>query len=799
MCCVWPTCHLGLWEHKTRGLDLLSPIYSARGPFRGSGFSLWQSCKTAVDRLSIPWRLGLLVLTLALPLNLVIVWTIWDLVNRGDDAQRTSLLYTAHSLAAGVDAELGKFIALAESLARSPALLDDNLDAFEAEARREFPDGGGAWVLVADANGQQLVNTWAQPGEPLPRRNSVGIEDQQRALATNAVVVSDVMRGAVPQDWVVNIELPIFKNGQPFRALAIGIRHQEFLHLLSARDIPTGWLAGIMDGQGRFIARVPKGATKVGQLASEGWRATKDQTGIFEYPSLEGDKLVNANALPRIGNWTVGVAVKKAELQAAAWSTVRWSALLGAGLSAASLLLAVVLARQITRPIESLRQSFADISAEPAKPIASGPPEIMELQDTLYRASAARQNASQALTAALSKLEREMDLREDAQAALAKSQRMEAVGQLAGGMAHDFNNVLAAISANLDMVTARSTDEKTHQAIQSAIDAIEMGASLTRRLLSFSRREGVGLERLDLNHRVTGTIELLRRTLGDQMTVSLNCCTEPCPTLANPGDVDNAILNLAINARDAMSKGGVVTIETRQVALDPDVAARIADARPGNFVRLTVSDTGQGMTPEVLKRAMEPLFTTKEQGTGLGLATVYAAVKRSGGFVEIHSAVGKGTTIHLYFPKAEAGPSVSKEAFSAKPAPRGNWERILVVEDNDRVREATMSRLESLGYTALEARTGVEAIKLLDSGEQAALLFSDIALPGSMTGYDVAEWVRLKKPGLKVLLTTGYSDTPLAASEAVRRIRVLDKPYTREQLAHALREALQSHEYVLAR
>src|SRR5215467_3146243 len=203
---------------------------------------------------------------------------------------------------------------------------------------------------------------------------------------------------------------------------ALGIRHQEFLHLLNARDIPTSWLAAIIDGQGRFIARVPQGATELGQLASEGWRATKDRTGIFEYPSIEGDMLIAAHVHPRIGNWTVGVAVKKAELRAAVWSTVRWAALLGAAISAASLLLAVILARQITRPIESLRQSFSDVPVGPVKPIVAGPPEIMELQDTLYRAAAERQSANQALMEALSKLEHEMALREDAQAALAKSQ-----------------------------------------------------------------------------------------------------------------------------------------------------------------------------------------------------------------------------------------------------------------------------------------------------------------------------------------------------------------------------------------
>jgi signal transduction histidine kinase len=347
------------------------------------------------------------------------------------------------------------------------------------------------------------------------------------------------MQGSISQDWIINIEVPIFRDGELFRGLAISMRAREFLSLLSARDIPTNWLAGIIDGQGRFIARVPQGATEIGQLASQGWRALKDRAGLFEYPSLEGDTLITANAHTSISSWTVGVSVKKAELQAAAWNTVRWAAFLGAGLSAASLLLAGILARQITRPIDRLRQSFADISVEPAKLIETGPPEILELQDTLYRTAVEQQKASQALTGALSRLEREMDLREEAQAALAKSQRMEAVGQLAGGMAHDFNNVLAAISCYLDVVTLGSGDEKVRDNIQGAMDAIEMGASLNRRLLSFSRQHGVGLEKLDLNDRVTGTFELLGRTLGDQVTITLKCCSDPCPISANPGEKCN--------------------------------------------------------------------------------------------------------------------------------------------------------------------------------------------------------------------------------------------------------------------
>jgi signal transduction histidine kinase/ActR/RegA family two-component response regulator len=728
----------------------------------------------------------------ALPLNLVIVWVIWDLVHRANDTQRASLLYSARSIAAGVDAEIGKHLALAQSLARSPDLLDDNLDAFEVEARRQFPAGGDVWVLVADVNGQQLMNTLVAPGQPLPQRNTTGIEAQQRALATRSIVVSGIMRGSVLHDWIATIEVPIFKSDQPFRVLCVTMRQEGFLRLLSAHHIPTNWLVGIIDGEGRFIARIPKGPTEIGQLASEGWRAVKDRTGVFEYPSLDGDVIVTANTTPSISSWAVGVAGKKAELRALAWDTVRWAAMLGAGFSAASLLLAAAIARQITGPIAQLRRSFADVSGEPSKPIAMGPPEIMQLQDTLYCATVDRANANQALTAALSKLEHEMELREETQAALAQAQRMEAIGQLAGGMAHDCNNVLAAISGYLDVITLRSSDEKTLEAARSATDAIQMGASLTRRLLTLSRRSAVGRETLDLNERVASTVELLTRTLGEHVTLSLKSSSHPCRTLANPGDVDNAILNLAINARDAMPRGGVLTLETGKVTLDAKAAARIPNARPGDFVVLVVSDTGQGMSPDVLKRAMQPFFTTKEMGygTGLGLATVYSIVQQSGGFVAIDSTLGKGTTVRLYFPRTEATRRVSDTSPPTNEVPLGDGELVLVVEDNDAVREATVSRLQSLGYDVLEARTGAEATKLIEIGTPVALVFADIVMPGGMSGYDVAKWVRSRRSDLKVLLTSGYANPPAAANDGIREIKVLGKPYTREHLAQAVRETL---------
>jgi PAS domain S-box-containing protein len=309
---------------------------------------------------TIAARLIAIVIALALPLNLVVIAVIWNLDSAADEAQRASLLYSARSVAAAVDAELGKYITLAQALSRSPALLNDDLDAFDAEAHRAFAPIEDASFLVADLEGQQLLNGAARPGEPLPRRQPVGMRAQNLALESRAVVVSDVLIGTVVKDWIADVNVPIFKDDQPFRTLAVTMRVRGFLKLLNVHEMPKNWKVGIIDGQGRFIARVPDHAAFVGQLASQGWRDVKDQDGIFEFfHSSEGDVVANASAHPALSGWTVGVAVRKTELQAAALNAVRWAIMLGIFISLLSLGFAVAIARRITRPLEEMRDKAA--------------------------------------------------------------------------------------------------------------------------------------------------------------------------------------------------------------------------------------------------------------------------------------------------------------------------------------------------------------------------------------------------------------------------------------------------------
>lgn len=346
---------------------------------------------------SIPTRLTAIVLALAIPLNIVLVAVVWHLAGAAGETQRAALMYTARSIAAALDAELGRYRALAEALARSPALLEGNMSAFEAEARRVLEPGDQAWIIVTGVDGKQWLNTAASKGTPLPPRSPNGIEAQKQAFAERAAIVSDVVYGPIARGWVAAVDAPVFSEGRPYLTVAVSIRVDAFLALLNAHNMPKNWIAGIIDSRGRFITRVPGHDTTVGLLASEGWRAIKDREGVSDVLSRDGVRVVNANVHSRLSPWTVGIGVPKSQLQDSAWSAIRWALLLGGALSAASFILAASMARSIARPITELREKAPLLLANPGAAPASGPPEIADLWSALQRAALERNRAERDL------------------------------------------------------------------------------------------------------------------------------------------------------------------------------------------------------------------------------------------------------------------------------------------------------------------------------------------------------------------------------------------------------------------
>jgi PAS domain S-box-containing protein len=374
---------------------------------------------------------------------------------------------------------------------------------------------------------------------------------------------------------------------------------------------------------------------------------------------------------------------------------------------------------------------------------------------------------------------------------LRQSQRLEAVGHLTGGLAHDFNNLLTVVLGNAEALTeALAHDASLRPLADMILSAAERGADLTRRLLAFSRQQALEPVPVDIARQLAQLEPLLRRTLGEHIEIARTDREEPWPVLVDPAQFDSALLNLCLNARDAMPYGGRLAIESRNLTLRADDAVRHGGLRPGDYVAIAVSDTGCGIRPEHMGRLFEPFFTTKEigKGTGLGLPMVYGFIRQSGGHVEVQSRVNEGTTVTLYLPRAQEAQPQPIEGPRA-PALTGR-EAILLVEDDFYVRTYARDQLRSLGYDVVEAASGPEAIEALRTTRHFDLLLTDVVMP-QMSGPELAVHAQALRPGLKVLYTSGYTEDALAQHDGSGRgVRLLAKPYLRDELARRVREAL---------
>ena len=406
--------------------------------------------------------------------------------------------------------------------------------------------------------------------------------------------------------------------------------------------------------------------------------------------------------------------------------------------------------------------------------------EVVLAQDELHR-------KNMALTS-------EIQTREKAEAQIRQMQKMEAVGQLTGGIAHDFNNMLAVIISAMNLAQRKLArgEHDILKFIEAATDAATRAANLTARLLAFSRQQPLAPQIIDANRLLTGMSELLRRALGEAIRIETVLAGGLWKTHADPSQVENAILNLAVNARDAMGEGGKLTIETANSHLDDNYAAAHTEVIAGQYVMIAVTDTGSGMSPEVIAKAFEPFFTTKgiNKGTGLGLSQVFGFVKQSGGHVKIYSEPGEGTTVRIYLPRFFGAEGADLPTDPAETAARPATETILVVEDDERVRASTTDAIRELGYTVIHAGSGAEALRKLDENPTIALIFTDIVMP-TMNGRKLAEEATARMPGLKVIFTTGFTRNAVVHNGVLDHdVHFLAKPFTIDQLATKLRDVL---------
>ena len=386
--------------------------------------------------------------------------------------------------------------------------------------------------------------------------------------------------------------------------------------------------------------------------------------------------------------------------------------------------------------------------------------------------------------------------RAQTEAALARSQRLDAIGRMTGGIAHDFNNLLTVIMGNLELLDARAPDDAQDALIRDALEAAELGADLTSRLMIFARRSNLKPVKSDLRKLCDSTLVILKRTLGAQIGIRTEYAPDISLVLVDPVQLQSALMNLALNARDSMDGKGELLISIADITIDDTYMAQEIDVEPGHYVRLSVSDNGAGMTPEAQKHAFEPFFTTKSDsgGNGLGLSMVYGFVRQTGGHITLYSEEGLGTSFGLYFPSLSEKSASAERSHTGRYAaqvPFGKGRKVLVVEDNPNVRRLSVTRLRDLGFEVAEAVNGDEALALLRSGIQIDIVFSDLIMPGSLSGYELAAQVAVEFPHLKVLLTSGYASDIVAARGAVGENHdVLHKPYRQSDLVARLQALL---------
>ena len=614
---------------------------------------------------------------------------------------------------------------LVRTLAQSP-LLDDpvNQAAFAELARRVRRDQP-AWmaIVLSDRDGNRLVDV-PEPVTGSPGGKVVDQVSHARAVQNRQAVIGPVLRGPRNRPAFA-IRVPAARDGIVHHVVSAVVEPTAMHDLLFSGAIPEAWMGGVVDGEGRVVARRSGPLSTVGELASASAREARAgaPSGIYEGVGLEGQSIITAYRVLPGSNWSVHIAIPRALYLA----PVRHSLWLMAGAAALTLML---------------------------------------------------------VSAFLWLLGREIRLDRREEAALADAQRLEALGRMTGGVAHDFNNLLMIMQGSAEALKRRRGDaDSTARLTDAILSAAERGQAITRQLLAFARRGTHEPVSFDLRSRMADLVTLLKGSTRGDIQIGVLVPEETWPVHADPNALEVALINLAVNARDAMPAGGKLTVTGRNVTLHGgrDEGTGLA----GDFVAIAVHDTGIGIPDEHLGRVFEPFFTTKAtgKGTGLGLSQVYGFARQSGGAVTVASTLSQGSTFTLFLPR---GVHVEAHApareTSDEPDDGG---RVLLVEDNREVAQITVGMLGAAGYAVVWANGPAAALDLIERGEAFDIVLSDIVMEGGLSGLDLADRLRERRPNLPILLMTGYSEA--LATGSSRGLRVLSKPFREAELAAALK------------
>ena len=762
----------------------------------------------------------LLALIVMAPVLLFVGILMLSLAEAERDRTEMGIQDKADFIVDSLDRELAGLQYTLYALGNAPVLRqENNLPGFHRYIQ-EIAKARNAFIALRNPESRQVLNSVAPWGQALPQDTALaGVDDE--VAATHKSIVSGWFNGVATRKSSYAVVMPILHGDRLDYFLSLSTSTDPIHEIIARAGLHLGEIGVVIDRSNIILARSQDNDNFVGTRARANLIDIAAQSGRVVGENVEGVSVVSFFHRSAIAGWAVVVSVPESTLDEPIWRSLRLVALLGLGLLAISFFSAVILARNFSHTLGDLARAARDLGDNlVVAPFPTSVREVKDVWDDLRRTSHVLQartterddaeaalrdfNATleQQVTARTNELSEtnarlmaEIQNREQSEERVRQLQKIEAVGQLTGGIAHDFNNMMAAILGGLRLIERRLArgDTKLGPLIEGATESANRAVQLTRRLLAFSRQQALSPRPVDANKLITGMSELLQRTIPEVVSMETVMAGGLWRIHIDANQLENAILNLAVNARDAMQEGGRLTIETANTHLDEAYAAEHADVTAGQYVQIAVTDTGIGMSPEIRERAFDPFFTTKPdgQGTGLGLSQVHGFLKQSGGHVNIYSEPGQGTTVKLYLPRF-IGPDIAAlempAADSLRTAPDN--EMILVVEDDARVRSTTIELLHELGYRVVEADSAPAALRALDTHPDISLLFTDIVMP-EMNGRKLADEVAKRHPEVRILFTTGYTRNAIVHNGVLdARVHLIVKPFTLEALAAKIGDVL---------
>ncbi len=740
----------------------------------------------STQAVTIRVHLLLLVLVVLLPTAVAAVWITERTYRAEQQLMQRNLQDTTRALSMVVDAELSNRATIARVLADSH-LLDAGADAsdralvrFVQEVRRALGAGGG-WVQLFEGH-QLLLDTRYGERQPVVETTPHSVPVPGVAASNDNAVLSPLRLSGTGDGMFATFSQPVRREGQTLLELRLTLLPQELQRIIDMHAVPPGWVSTILDSRGTVVARHPGAGRHLGRPATADLMKLMAQhaEGPFSSVSLDGVPSLGYFSTSRQG-WTYITAIPASQFSQTTPHSARNVAFIALLLMAVAVVAALWVARRIVRPIVGLKTTAAQMQA--GRAVEGQITGIAECDDV----SAAMADASASMHRARSDLEQQVaaavSRTRAAEQLASQSRRVEALGRLTGGVAHDFNNVLGIISNSVHLIQRQDSTQSLAAPVQATLRAVEVGSRLTQYLLRFAGRQPVRPKAVDLSRYLLEAQDMLTIVLGKRIQLTLDIDKDLPNIKVDTSELELALINLALNARDALPNGGQVGMKARMAE-----ATETAKLPPGSYAVVAFSDTGEGIADSAIEHVFEPFFTTKAsgKGSGLGLSQVLGFCTQAGGTALVSSTPGSGTAVLLILPAADPAKEHDPEPPKPDLSADTTGKRLLLVEDNAELGDATMALLESYGFNVSRATGAEPALAMLQPGHGIDIVLSDVLMPGSMDGLAMARLLREQEPALPVVLISGYSSALTQAHDFI----VLQKPSTPSELMGALKWAL---------